>query len=906
MFKFSIIDYSTDPNGVETYVDEPVGLDGVVLKMKREDKVGWGGFFEFMDGDIDELRFYGVSNLILKNAYDNFGVDAKVDFKIQTRCDIQDNYIELYTGRFAFDTASFICGVECYTTITLHANDCLMSFKNRYDQKVNLDTLDIQDTYCIHQTQTTNGAFQSPNGIALLGVFDCIKVGDTITISGTTSNNSTFTVASVEINDSGYTILQVVESVTNEFAYSLTVEGILSYFKLPKYDGLGVNVLFPNKDITIYGEAKGYSGMKFNFFQGDGEYHGCFTGVPNNANFNVVSNFEMTRTFDDFNAVNNTTKNIQCSTIFAPDVILEPIFEFNINRELKCSAESVFTIKVNGLFKDTYQAEAVPGNFFIYVTKGDTDYQHSTVLKSYNFSYTKGEFATRTQAVSFEEIDIPITLKDGDKIWLFCGLVSHYGNGALSGIGNMSFELTEDIFFSVNAISSCTPTVIKSYMVNESLSRISEFYTNYCLRVYSEYFGRKNSQPYNTLADGCGANEILTNGLLLRGNDEKLVVSFKELFEGLKGIHNIGMGIENDPNRAGYKMLRVEPIEHFYSSDVIMVCDNPTELKRKINNRFITKINVGYEKWETEETNGLYDIFAKREYRTAISSSSGEYTAISKLMASDYAIEVTRRKFGATTKDWRYDNDTFICCVEGSIRVMCARFVEGDNIINIQNTSTQIFKIGQTIKVTGSAHNDGTYTITGMDMFVDMYYLYVDKPLTLERCVDIIIEGVSEPLYQLEKYVGTYDNIPNPDTAYNLRITPARNLMRHYKNIAPSLARSSDQSIKFSHGTGNYNAAANIYGSGCTIEGDIKLSESQTIEPSAFNSIIDSYALFYNESIEFSYPISFYQYLNIINNKYGLIGVSCNDVIEYGWITELEYDMKFGVANFTLKLKKQN
>ena len=44
--RFTIIDYTNDANGISTQVKEPVGWDGISVRLKR-DKT-WHGFFDFL------------------------------------------------------------------------------------------------------------------------------------------------------------------------------------------------------------------------------------------------------------------------------------------------------------------------------------------------------------------------------------------------------------------------------------------------------------------------------------------------------------------------------------------------------------------------------------------------------------------------------------------------------------------------------------------------------------------------------------------------------------------------------------------------------------------------------------------------------------------------------------------
>lgn len=73
-------------NQVETplyvEVEEPIGWDGVTFTMQRSDQ------FDGLENVYsDDLTFYGLAGDILLDAFNNYGFDALLDFKIEFYCD---------------------------------------------------------------------------------------------------------------------------------------------------------------------------------------------------------------------------------------------------------------------------------------------------------------------------------------------------------------------------------------------------------------------------------------------------------------------------------------------------------------------------------------------------------------------------------------------------------------------------------------------------------------------------------------------------------------------------------------------------------------------------------------------------------------------------------------------------
>lgn len=397
-------------------------------------------------------------------------------------------------------------------------------------------------------------------------------------------------------------------------------------------------------------------------------------------------------------------------------------------------------------------------------------------------------------------------------------------------------------YLKFKSLSTVPDSTAKVYMVNEALSRTVEAITDGDMLAISDYFGRVDSEPYYTASsDGCGSQEVLTNGLLIRNAriadkyEPLMNVSLKELFEGLKAIHCIGMGMEEDTDRpyyygVPYQRMRFEPFNYFYQENILMYCLNVNTLEVETReDGYISTVKAGYAKYEAESTNGIDEFLSQREYRSTLSQSNKTLDILCKFIASGYAIEVTRRKnYG--TKDWRFDNDIFIICME---RTVSGTKVEQGNI---------------------------------------------DFPA----------------------------NIIDPDTVYNFRISPLRNMLRWMRIImAHYLPSSTAAKFVFSSGTGNYYAEGVVTG-GCVIERDFAAnSESGEINYETLPAPNYGTPIWKNERVKFSYPMTAFEHNEIRANPYGKIAYSFADgEIQYGWIESIEYKAAKGIADFILIPKR--
>jgi hypothetical protein len=226
---------------------------------------------------------------------------------------------------------------------------------------------------------------------------------------------------------------------------------------------------------------------------------------------------------------------------------------------------------------------------------------------------------------------------------------------------------TTNINITVTDLSE--PTNCKLYMINESISKTSEYVTNGCLKVYSEFLGRTDSEPYNFEQDGCGGMLALTKGQLLRQLEVQLTgdqtpifsISFMDILKALDSIYGIGYTIEE---RGDYEFLRIEDWQYFYQDNVMADIGSVSISKKPNLKLHFKRFRTGYNKYEAEEYNGIDEFLTEREYSTKLVNNNAVAEKVCDFIASGYAIELTRRKSYLDTKDWRFDADTFLLCTK--------------------------------------------------------------------------------------------------------------------------------------------------------------------------------------------------------------------------------------------------
>jgi hypothetical protein len=177
----------------------------------------------------------------------------------------------------------------------------------------------------------------------------------------------------------------------------------------------------------------------------------------------------------------------------------------------------------------------------------------------------------------------------------------------------------------------------------------------------------------------------ITKGSFIRNVTQpsvpKLFTSYEYLFDQCRKIFNIGWGFDNNETE-----LKIARIQEFYKSTIVVdVGLVDKAIFTTAQDLIYGTINVGYNKWEAEEYNGLDEMNTERQYRRNIDSNPSELDLMADIISAGYTIEVTRRKNQAETgtSDWRYDDDLFIVnanVVEGNLYAYRGIDANPDNV----------------------------------------------------------------------------------------------------------------------------------------------------------------------------------------------------------------------------------
>jgi hypothetical protein len=478
----------------------------------------------------------------------------------------------------------------------------------------------------------------------------------------------------------------------------------------------------------------------------------------------------------------------------------------------------------------------------LYVRKvtDNTTVSYKRLQEQYHFANAKPhpddpfqnpDTAPRTIWQGTEDIDLP-----ADCIWYFEIVFSGDGDTDY-GCSNI---IVHAVIFNPDSCkleyteNSVYPgSELQGLKIHESLDKLVEILTGQPNSMKSEYFGRTDTQGRTYSSNGEGSWAVLTNGLGIRGMKNgantpyPISVTFKKLAEGLDRIHNLGIAFEREGTK---DIVRIEPKTYFYNRTVRYTIPRIKGIRRLFSvENVYNEVEVGYSRWETQNVNGLQAINTKHTYslNSGINKSK-KLNLVSEICTEGTVIETTRRyqfKSNPTT-DNPTDNDLFLISLNR-------------------------------IEVTTDKYTGVSATF---------------QPATVSER--------NESFLLVMEVIG-------PDSVYNLRLSPSRNLIRHLPFIGISLTRNPSQIVKFMTGLGNILEWDKLNGE----EDYIYQNQDHTVQSRLYDF----------ENLQFQADLTLSQFLYIASNSRFSVIVSETESDYYGSsVREVTYNpnRSGGIATF--------
>lgn len=510
---------------------------------------------------------------------------------------------------------------------------------------------------------------------------------------------------------------------------------------------------------------------------------------------------------------------------------------FELDQTVPHTVQYVFNTPVDGEYTFDYNFQGS----ILETTAGTRSFDHRLNYTVGNPASTPdisiGPLTSYTQTggtilVPFNSIGtLVLTLSKDDKVAFYHRIFNSTPNRSAD-----IRMITTSAKLNISSVNVFNPSISKAFLIHEVFAKVCESITDTTDCFRSTFFGRTNSQPNQYDGDGCAAWTAITNGLNIRkmldANDNLFPINttFNDLFQACDAVWNLGMRVESDDT--GKEYIRVEPKEFFYNGKAILTTLNVSDLKRSpASDVMYNNYQVGYEKWNLNITgsNALDEFNSIHNYTLPLSMVMKQLVTTSKFIASGYVIEQTRRlQYNSVpTNDFETDNNLFFICTNI------------DTVTSDKYTTPPVLTIYPAGTV--SERDENFTSIT---------------------------------------------NVLSPSTVYNYRISPVRMGLNWYKYLAASLYKKTSPVIKFVSGQGNY-LEGDMMVNGCTDSATVL--QNQDIQSS---DLIGEGALplFDAEYLEFTYPLSMDDFINIMNNSEKAIQVSCNGQSTIiGFIKQLQY-----------------
>jgi hypothetical protein len=211
-------------------------------------------------------------------------------------------------------------------------------------------------------------------------------------------------------------------------------------------------------------------------------------------------------------------------------------------------------------------------------------------------------------------------------------------------------------------------TTAEAYLVHDAGASILNAYgLGEVNPFYSEYFGSlfTNARAYNQ--NGCAWHNVVQRGLQLRGYSleaKPFSMSFEQWWNGLNPIFNLGLSYDESVTTPDQSTIRVEEKQRFFERQVSTNFDYVFEISREYDDeKIFNKIENGYANWQSEDINGIDDPQTKHTYVTRFKKIGKGVQLHSEFIAASLAIESTRRQSIEKSKDYKFDNNTFIVSI---------------------------------------------------------------------------------------------------------------------------------------------------------------------------------------------------------------------------------------------------
>jgi hypothetical protein len=318
--------------------------------------------------------------------------------------------------------------------------------------------------------------------------------------------------------------------------------------------------------------------------------------------------------------------------------------------------------------------------------------------------------------------------------------------------------------------SSCV-----GYKLIDCLNHVVAAITGRTNAVQSSFFG----------PGGCAEKFFVTNGFQLRKFGKLPQLSLKDLWEGKHPIWNSAFQYSVDGT--GQDIILCERLPKLFSGQRILVID-PEDMDfdswddEHAKEFTFNEAEFGYTKFSEEELNSLDEFNTFSQWLLPIKTYKDKYEKKSRFIASGYSIESVRREQfkDNPSASLTTDDELFLIAYITERKHLNISFEFSSNSLDLSKPVNLLAGDQFTIvKNGGAGPNDATvFTMIMRDNSGVEKYVVSPAPVADIGNGNLEIILLNPEAEKNESFIQV-DNLISPETAYNLRISPARMLYNH-------------------------------------------------------------------------------------------------------------------------------
>jgi hypothetical protein len=492
-------------------------------------------------------------------------------------------------------------------------------------------------------------------------------------------------------------------------------------------------------------------------------------------------------------------------------------------------------------------------------------------------------------------LDVVIYLPAGENLYFYQRLTTTTNISQIIdfGITDFTIELSELTF--------STARLTDGFFAHEFASALLNIITGNSNVLYSPVLGRQDSYPTAYPQDGNAGLLFITNGFLLRKQNKGIETSFDEFWESINACYNLGLWVD-----AQNQKIVIENARAFYDPNIIAATFNFVDnISVSVAGDFIyNQISFRYSKFEDRGDGLNEDPHGEVNFVAPLKFTSNNYDLNCSYLASGESITIAKNAdFRNKDNDKTgYDTDKFFIAAYRSNRVKLPVLGAEANrlIIGRNDVSSWYFERFATYKpyfatsfppntfpsqfeLFEAGVNNGIYSYNliggqynGEAINISPNFADFTQIVPGTSYVEIIIPNDVFPyIAQTNQNYSLIQNYSYPITGFNYDLTPTRCLLRHKFLWNTGVQKTPSRFWRYGGGQGNdiftSKKDAAVFDSDEYLQDPLK--QNGNILP--FDELLA--ARYMPEIIEFEVPMTIPEWIDLNNNRHGIVRVSEKD-----------------------------